>query len=155
MIIEESMLDALSQDARDSKRKRKNLNFHGEESASCHRLLNAIEPGSYVQPHRHLDPNKDETVILLRGRLGVLFFSADGEIESRAVLDPANGAYGVDIDHGRFHTLVSLQRGTVFFESKAGPYVPIDESERAPWAPREGDPGAEAYVGMLETLFSS
>ncbi len=155
MIINEAMLNALSQDAVSSQRRRKNLNFHREDAAVCNRLLNAIEPESYVQPHRHLDGNKDEAVILLRGRLGVLFFSEEGEVAMSAVLDPAKGMYGIDIPHGRIHTLVSLERGTVFFESKAGPYVPIGESERAAWAPREGDKDAAAYLDGLRKLFGS
>jgi hypothetical protein len=41
----------------------------------------------------------------------------------------------------------------VFFEAKAGPYVPITGQERASWAPPEGDPQAIAYLAELEKLF--
>jgi hypothetical protein len=41
----------------------------------------------------------------------------------------------------------------VFLETKAGPYVPIGGQERAPWAPREGDPQAADYLARLERLF--
>lgn len=153
MIIDDEMLLALSLAAASSQRRRKNLNFHGDEKAACNRLLNAIEPDSYVQPHCHLDPNKDETIILLKGRMGVLFFSGEGQVEMKALLDPGCGAYGIDIPHGRMHAVVSLEKGTVFFESKAGPYVPIAENERAAWAPREGDPNASAYLDTIRKLF--
>jgi len=153
MIIDTDMLDSLSLSAAASARRRKNLNFHAGEFAPCNRLLNAIEPDSYVQPHCHLDPSKDETMILLRGTMGVLYFSESGEILMKAVLDSARGAYGIDIPHGTMHAVVALQSGTVFFEAKAGPYVPVADAERAPWAPREGAPDAFAYLESLKQAF--
>lgn len=153
MIIDDEMLDSLSLAAARLPRNRKNLNFHAEEGAACNRLLNAIEPGSYVQPHRHLDPEKGETIILLKGRLGVLFFSDEGEVSSKFLLDPKGGNYGIDIPHGILHTVVSLEHGTVFFEAKAGPYVPISDAERVLWAPRENEPGAAGYFASLKTHF--
>ncbi len=155
MIISDAMLDALCLEASASPRRRKNLNFHRSENASCNRLLNAVEPDSYIQPHRHLDPEKDESIILLRGRLGVLFFSDSGEILLKAELSKALGAYGVDIPHGTCHTVLSLESGTVFFESKAGPYVPLSDQERVLWAPREGESGASVYLESLRQLFMS
>ena len=153
MIIDLDMLGSLSLSAAASERRRKNLNFHADELAVCNRLLNAIEPDSYVQPHCHFDASKDETMILLKGRLGVLYFSENGEVVMKTVLDPECGVYGVNIPHGTIHTVVSLQPGTVFFEAKAGPYVPISDAERAPWAPREGAPDAFAYLELLKQSF--
>ena len=153
MIINEAMLDALCLEASASPRRRKNLNFHGSENAPCNRLLNAVEPDSYIQPHRHLDPEKDESIFLLRGRLGVLFFSDGGEIILKAALSKDVGAHGVDIPHGTCHTVLSLEPGTVFFESKAGPYAPLSDQERVLWAPREGEGGASAYLEHLRQLF--
>jgi cupin fold WbuC family metalloprotein len=155
MIINDAMLDALCTEASISPRRRKNLNFHASETVHCNRLLNAVEPDSYIQPHRHLDPEKDESIILLRGRLGVLFFSDGGEIVLKAELSRKLGTYGVDIPHGTCHTVLSLESGTVFFESKSGPYVPLSDRERAVWAPREGEGDASAYLEYLKGLFMS
>lgn len=155
MIISDAMLDALCTEASASPRRRKNLNFHGSENAPCNRLLNAVEPDSYIQPHRHLDPEKDESIILLRGRLGVLFFSDSGEICLKAELSKELGAYGVDIPHGTWHTVLSLESGTVFFESKAGPYAALSDQERVVWAPREGEGDASTYLESLRRLFMS
>jgi cupin fold WbuC family metalloprotein len=74
-IIDNSLLDAVSKAAAESPRGRKNHNFHGADTEPCHRLLNAIEPGSYIQPHCHADANKDETIVILRGRLGAVIFN--------------------------------------------------------------------------------
>jgi cupin fold WbuC family metalloprotein len=59
-------------------RLRAHHNLHDSPEAPAHRMLVAMEPGSYVRPHRHLDPNKAETIIVLRGRLGVLVFDDEG-----------------------------------------------------------------------------
>lgn len=153
-VIDRSLLDAASEAARESPRGRRNMNFHEADDAQCHRLLNAIEPGSYVAPHRHLDPAKDESIIVLRGRLGCVFFADDGTIVETCVLEPG-GVVGVDIPHGTFHTIFALEPGTVFFEAKAGPYLPLREAEFAPWAPREGEPGCADFRAVIERAVCS
>jgi len=152
LLIDQALLDGVSLEAKTSTRRRKNRNFHESEADAAHRLLNAIEPGSYIMPHRHLDPSKDETMLVLRGRLGVLFFDADGQVTQTAVLAPDATACGVNIPHGVYHTVFACAPGTVFFEAKAGPYVPLGAAERAPWAPAEGAPEAEAYARSLHEM---
>ena len=152
-LIDPVLLDAVSAAARLSPRRRKNRNFHPADDYPAHRLLNAIEPGSYVAPHRHLDPDKDETIIALRGRLGLVIFDAAGSVAKTAVLTPGDGAMGVDIPHGSWHTVLALVSGTVFFEAKAGPYQALSPEERASWAPQEDDDGAGSYLARLEQLF--
>jgi cupin fold WbuC family metalloprotein len=147
--IDVALLDRLSAAARSSPRGRRNHNFHASEADPCNRLLNAIEPGSYVQPHRHLDPAKDETIVVVRGRLGAVLFDEGGRVTHVALLGAASERIGIDVPHGTFHTLLALEPGTVFFEAKAGPYVPIGADERAVWAPAEGSPEAAAYHARL------
>ena len=154
LLIDQTLLDALSQEASTSPRLRKNYNFHGSEADLSHRLLNAIEPGSYLVPHRHLDPNKDETMTVLRGQLGVVIFDTAGNISRTAILSPAGDCCGINIPYGVFHTVLACQPGTVMFESKAGPYRPLNPEELAPWAPTEGSEGAEDYALKLRVLFA-
>jgi len=151
--ITTELLRDLTAQAQSSPRKRRNHNFHSDDAAMCHRLLNAIEPDSYVAPHRHLDPNKDETILLLSGRLGIIFFDDSGRVTGDAVLDPAASRFGVTIPAGVYHSLVSLAIGTVFFEAKAGPYQPLSEEERAMWAPLENDSAATAFLTTLLKRF--
>lgn len=155
MVIDEALLDAVTAAARASPRKRRNHNFHGSEADLCHRLINAIEPGSYIPPHRHADAAKSESLIVLRGRLGCVFFDESGKVLRTVVLIPGGAEVGVDVPFGSFHTCLSLQPGTVFFESKAGPYLPLTAEERAPWAPQESDAAAGAYLAGLEALFKA
>ncbi len=152
-IIDHNLLDNLSAQARQNQRLRRNLNLHPADDFCCHRLFNAIEPGSYIPPHRHLDPAKDETFVAIRGRLGVVTFDNDGGVAGTALLSPGGDAVAVDIPHGRFHTAIGLEPGTIFFESKAGPYLPLTEAEKPSWAPEEGAPEAAAYLACLVSLF--
>lgn len=154
MLITQQMLDEVAAEAAASPRRRKNRNFHRANEDAAHRLLNALEPDSYVMPHRHLDPGKDETIVALRGRFGLVLFDESGTVRTTAVLAADAPEIGVDIPHGTFHTLVALAPGSIFFEAKAGPYVAITEAERAPWAPAEGTPEALAYLERMRALFA-
>jgi hypothetical protein len=78
-LIDDALLDAVCAEAAASPRRRKNRNFHPRDDHPGHRLLNAMQPDSYIPPHRHLDPNKDETFVVLRGSIGVVIFDDDRE----------------------------------------------------------------------------
>lgn len=65
MIIDKSLLDQVSLQAKVSPRLRMNYNFHQSLEHKCHRMLNAMEPGTVVPIHRH--PTKDESFVILRG----------------------------------------------------------------------------------------
>jgi len=151
--IGQDALDGLAAEARLAPRRRKNLNLHRSEAEPCNRLLNALEPDTYVPPHCHAAADKDETMVIIRGRLGVVAFDAAGAVTGTALLEPGGAVAAVTIPHGVFHALVALAPGTVVFEAKAGPYRPLQPEERAGWAPAEGAPGAPAYRERLQRLF--
>jgi cupin fold WbuC family metalloprotein len=152
--LDGGVLDALSAEARSRPRRRANGNLHAMEDP-VHRLLNAVEPGTYIRPHRHLHPPKDETYVIVRGALGLVLFDASGAaVATRRLAIAAGDAFGVDIPAGVFHTVVALEEGTVFFEVKAGPYVPSAGDDVPAWAPAEGEPAAAAYEARLRALFA-
>lgn len=140
--IDRSLLAAVTAEAQAAPRLRKNRNFHPHDAYPAHRLLNAVEPGSYVIPHCHLDPEKDETMICLSGRLGIVIFSASGAVLQTVECRHDGATLGVDIPHGVIHTVLALESGTVFLESKSGPYRPLDEAEIPVWAAAEGSAAA-------------
>ncbi len=152
-IISKQLLDEVSSAAKASTRQRKNFNFHQRDDDTCHRLLNALEPATYIPPHCHRDAAKGESVVILRGKIGVLIFSDDGSVSQRLLLQPESGTLGVDIAPGVIHSLVALQENSVFFESKAGPYVPIAENERVVWAPTENSADASNYLAWMKHPF--
>ena len=68
-IIDKDLLDTVSNEAKESDRLRMNYNFHQSLEDKCHRFLNAVEPGTVVPIHLH--PTKDESFVLLRGKVRV------------------------------------------------------------------------------------
>jgi cupin fold WbuC family metalloprotein len=79
-LIDDTLLDAVCAEAAASPRRRKNRNFHPRDDHPGHRLLNALMADTYIPPHRHLDPNKDETYVVLRGLLGLVEFDDAGRV---------------------------------------------------------------------------
>lgn len=154
-LIDRALLDRVSEAARASPRRRKNYNFHPTEAHASSRLLNAIEPDSYVRPHRHLESTKDETLIAVRGRLGVVFFDDAGNVTGHAVISPEGEAIGANIPDGVYHTVLALEPGSIFFEAKAGPYRPLTEEEKAPWAPAEGAPEAREFLERMRKIIGA
>lgn len=147
-LLNRKLIEQVTSKAAGAARKRINYNFHQLEDSS-QRMLNAIEPESYVCPHRHVLPPKDEGFIILQGKGAVIFFDEKGAICDTCILDPATGQWGVDIPSGWYHTILSLEKGSVFYEAKTGPYVPSTDKDFAPWAPREGNPIALEYLQWL------
>ena len=89
-------------------------------------MLNAIEPGTVIEAHRHTGTS--ETVVALRGVAEEVFFDADGNETGRYRLTPGGMEPGsiaaIQVPMGQYHTLRSLESGTVFIEFKNGRYDP-------------------------------
>jgi cupin fold WbuC family metalloprotein len=103
--------------------------------------------GTYIAPHRHSDPPKAEAFLALEGELAFFTFDDSGRIATAHVL--GRDAIGIDIQPGVWHTLAVLTPHAVCYEVKPGPYSPAKDKDFAPWAPREGDPEAAAYLERL------
>ena len=127
MIIDKSLLDSVTSGAKESNRLRMNYNFHDSLNAPCQRLLNALEPGTIVPIHRH--QHTSETYILLRGKLRMMFYNDDKESIEETILSSESANYGIHIPAGVWHAMEVLASGTVIFETKDGPYVPIQECD--------------------------
>lgn len=149
-IIDEALLDHTSEEARKESRLRKNHNLHERLCDPVNRLLNALEPETYIPAHRHSHPAKDETVIVLRGSVVSVIFDDAGNIVERVEVSPALGVYGFDIPAGQWHGLLVKESGTVVFEVKKGPFTPLSEEDLAPWTPRIDDmEGIARYLNRL------
>ena len=126
-----SQLDALSAAACASPRHRMNANLHTELSDPVQRLAIAMEPDTYVRPHRH--PDTWEILTALRGRFIVLGFDEAGVVTQRTLLGVETSV--LETLPGDWHGVLSLDPGAVIFEIKLGPYKPSIESDSAPWSP--------------------
>ncbi len=84
-------------------------------------MLNALEPGTVMPIHKH--PTKDETFMILRGKVRVTTHNDDGSIIEDYVLCPEEGKYGVNIPKGVWHTIEAMESDSVIFECKEDPFV--------------------------------
>jgi|GEM_PF-549849 len=119
--INKELLESVISEARKSPRLRKNYNFHQCLDDKCHRFLNALEVGTEVPIHHHV--TKDETFIVLKGRVRVNTYNDQGEVLESTVLSHEDGIYGVDIPKNTWHNVECLETGSVIFEVKEGPFV--------------------------------
>lgn len=150
-LLDSHLFSELLDRARQSPRLRTNHNFHHALDENAHRFLNVMIRGTYIAPHRHIDPPKPETFLILAGEVGFFTFNDRGQVTlaTRLGHDPV----GIDIEPGVWHSMAVLSEYAVCFEVKPGPYSATNDKEFAPWAPREADEGAQAYLGALVSSF--
>lgn len=149
--IDEALFRETLARAHGSSRGRTNHNLHPTLEDNPHRFLNVMTRGTYVTPHRHLDPPKSETFVILRGEVAFFVFDDAGEITRCEILsEPGRGeTCGIDLGPGVWHSLAVRSESAICFEVKPGPYVEANDKDFAPWAPREGAPGCAAYLASL------
>ena len=97
VIINNKLIQKAIDASRINPRKRIILPFHNLPSENLHRMLNALQPNSYVRPHRHLDPPKAESIIVLKGAITYVEFNDTGKIENFYQLSSESLSIGVDI----------------------------------------------------------
>lgn len=153
--VDAALVGQKARDAAANPRGREIHRFHADDGATLQRMLNALQPGTYVRPHRHLTPPKAEAFVVLTGMLGFIAFDDEGRFgrEDCLVLDRARETYAVDVVPGTWHAIVALVPDTVVFEVKPGPYGPGADKDFAAFAPAEGAPEAAAYLAALEARF--
>jgi cupin fold WbuC family metalloprotein len=144
--INAALLDSLATKAKESPRKRAHFNLHPELNDPVQRLCIAMEPDTYVRPHRHSDPESWEILMILRGSLALLIFDDQGKVQERTVLTAGGQVTAVEFPRNTWHSPVSLEPGTIVFELKQGPYKPIPETHLAAWAPAEGNAASETFL---------
>ena len=125
MIIDRHILDALTARAQVSPRLRMNLDLRNSTEDQSQRMLNAIEPGTRMPVHRHRTTS--ETVVCLRGHFEEYFYDEFGVLTD--VVDVRPGGTLLNIPAGRWHSLRSLESGTVLLECKDGAWTPLEQED--------------------------
>ena len=125
MIIDKQILDSLTAAAKASPRLRMNLDLRNSPSDGSQRMLNAIEPGTVMPVHRHL--SSSETAICVRGHFEEYFYDENGNLTD--TFDMVPGGLMISVPIGQWHSLKSLESGTVLFECKDGPWAPLGEED--------------------------
>ena len=121
MIIDQHTFDDLTAQAKASPRLRMNLDLRNSPSDGSRRMLNAIEPGTVMPIHRHR--TSSETVVCVRGHFEEYFYDESGNLVE--VVDMVPGGVVLNVPIGQWHSLKSLESGTVLLECKDGAYEPL------------------------------
>jgi len=155
IVIDEKVLNELSARAKASSRQRMNLNYHCGDSDVLQRMLNAMEPPTYVRPHKHENPDKREVFVILKGRFAVIIFDDNGQIEACNFLDRDKGNYAIEIPPKKWHMIISLEENSVYYELKDGPYNVLNDKQFAEWAPEEGSENAIEYLERIKKIIGN
>ena len=149
-IISQEILGDLCQQADASSRLRSNLNLHPQLSDSIQRFCNALQPGTYVRPHRHFGASRWELFVILQGDVGILIFDDDGGLCERSIISAQGDNRIIEIPAQRWHCLYALSADSVVFEIKPGPYQESTDKDFAEWAPQEGGKSVAPFLHWYE-----
>jgi cupin fold WbuC family metalloprotein len=153
--LDQRLLAAVSAQAQASGRRRINHNLH-QHADPVQRFLNALQPGTYVRPHRHRREQPGagfECFVVLQGSIGLLVLDATGTVIHSQRLDAAGPVHGIELADNQFHTLVALSPDAVLLELKQGPYRPTEDKDFLAAFPAEGTPAAEQQERCWRALF--
>jgi cupin fold WbuC family metalloprotein len=138
-LIDDVLINEVVQSAQNSARHRSLYNLHERNEEKVHRLIRVLEPESYIQPHKHENPYRMESFIILRGKLAVVIFADDGRISEHVVLEACKSSCGVEVPGTVWHTTIALEPDVTLFEVLQGPWDPKTHKKFPKWAPAETD----------------
>jgi len=153
--LSRELLQTAREQSRLSPRRRIIQPFHKTNADPLHRMLNVVQPDSYIRPHRHLDPPKAEAWVLLSGALVFFTFDDTGSVRDCVLARAGGEIFGVDLVPGVFHSFIALEPDTTIYEVKTGPYAASNDKTFAPWAPAENSDDTTAYVDSLRQYAQS
>ena len=142
--IEEGLLAS-----RKSERLRMILPLHREQNAEVQRLINFLQPGTYIRPHLHPLPHATESIVVLKGRIRFFTYNNSGIPDTDIVISSGPLAGVVDIEPGVWHSFLVLEEDTILFECKKGPYDAGSDKIFAGWAPPEGSGEAAGWLDKM------
>ena len=120
-------MDDLSAQAKANPRLRQAFDLRTTPEDNSQRILNAVEPGTFLPIHRHR--GSTETIVVLRGKIVQYFFDDNGNKTASFELAPNTAQVAMSVPVGQWHALESLEEGSVIFECKDGAYAPLTEND--------------------------
>ena len=103
------------------------MDLRNDSEDLSQRMLNALEPGTVMPIHRHYASS--ETAVILRGKIRWIFYDDQGRITESTELRSDGEVRMLNVEKDRRHSLECLESGSVLYESKDGPYHPLEEDE--------------------------
>ena len=88
----------------------------------------------------------------VRGKLALLVFDDDGTVKQVVPFGDGCDTLAIDLPAGEWHSIIVVEPGSVFFETKPGPYVAMSDKDFAPWAPEENTAEVGSYLSVLTEI---
>lgn len=126
--LDVARLASLADEAAHSPRLRMNHNLHQELADPIQRLAIAMEPGTYIRPHRHLQTW--ELLTSLQGRFVVLNFDDEGTVIARAVLGEETSVLETPV--ASWHAVLSSTPAPSSSRSSTAPMLPFGKRTSPP-----------------------
>ena len=136
-------IELLRQAVGQTPKRRARINAHPGHDDALHEMIIAIEPASYIRPHRH--PGKSEAFHIVEGEVDIIVFRDDGAIDEIVSLGEKGGLrpFYYRMSEARFHTLIIRSDLLIVHEITNGPFRP-EGTTYAAFAPGEDDRAAAA-----------
>lgn len=135
--LSEEWLQKGIEGSRKSPRKRIILPIHRKQDAIVQRMINFLQPGTYIRPHKHPLADATETLVLLKGAILFSTYDDNGNMIAEQTLSSRPLPGLLDIEPNTWHSFKVLEPDTVLFECKKGPYDAETDKIFAAWAPEE------------------
>jgi cupin fold WbuC family metalloprotein len=152
--LDEDLIRKGCRAAAESPRQRMIYPIQRTQNAAVQRLMNFLQPETYIRPHQHPGEHASETIQVLQGALGYQVFDDAGNVLQRFVLRAGAAGSVVDIEPGVWHNFVIFEPDTVIIEFKKGPYDAQTDKTFAGWAPDEDQPEAAQMLKQWKEAFS-
>ena len=137
--------------AENSVRKRAHKVMHKSGSFE-NAVFNVMLAESYMTPHLHPGPEKIEHIHLVEGRIGIIYFNDDGNVEYTCILEQSMKILEV-VPAFTWHTYVILDKFSITYETMDGVYDPLTWKTLAPWATLEDSPDFKKQRDSYLSLF--
>lgn len=131
--------------SRESERRRIILPIHREQDSEVQRMINFLQPDTYIRPHKHPLKHATESLVLIQGSILFFTYHDSGEVQSEYKIESKPLPGVIDIEPGVWHSFKVLEQDTLLFECKRGPYDAETDKIFAPWAPEEGSVEADSW----------
>ena len=120
MVIDNNVLDELTRRAKNSPRLRMNMDLRNSPEDQSQRMLNAIEPGTVLPVHRHM--NSSVTIVCVRGHFEEYYYDDNGNLIETIDMRPG---IVLNLPAGQWHSINSLESGTIILEVQDGKWEPV------------------------------
>lgn len=133
--VTKDFLEELEQRAHDNLLKKYRFCLHQNPESTLHEMIIVTTKDDMKYPDKHMETT--ESNIILKGKLLVVFFGEDGEIQKVFILDPEDLFY-YRCEKNQYHMTIPLTNVAVYVEIKEGPFQ--NNSNIYPeWAPDRND----------------